>query len=227
MFVMTVTKRILTAIVLVFFAFSLILPVSAAQGSFVQSPSSNLAPEIVDNGDSDDKFEITSYADRDKLPEEDREALEKAYKKITSVKILTGICGGLKKLAEKENIPAANLAVSDLFDISAKDVNKDGRFDIVIKAETLENFVALLHYKDGKFELVEDAKVIEKDGELHLTFSVDGLSPFAIVVDTGEELPSDKDNVIIIVLVIIVAAEAAALISILIKFIVTKKTAAK
>ena len=228
---MTIMKKILTVLVLTVLVLSLTFSASAADevGAFVQSPSANLAPEIIE-GDSDEHncdqdLVITAYADRDKLSEDVRKSIEKAYVKITGVRNLTTICGALKDLANEKGIPTLNLAVSDLFDISDVHGSVDAKFDIVIKAETLENFVGLLHYKDGKFELIKDAKVEEINGETHLSFSTDGLSPFAIVVDTGEELPAEDNSVLVAILTVVAVAEAAVLVAILVKFILSKKLA--
>ena len=229
---MKTMKKILMVLLLTVVAVSMSISAFADTGAFVQSPSANMAPEIV-SGDSEDKEDvelvITSYADRGDLPEEAREAIEKAYVKISGIKNLTTLCGALKEVAAKKDIPTTNLEVSDLFDISDAEGGSDGcTYDIVVTAETLENFVGLLHFTDGKWELIDNAVVEEIDGELHLKFSTDGLSPFAIVVDTGADLPVEdtKGNSILTgVLAIVAIAEAAALITILIKFILSKKTA--
>ena len=227
---MTTTKKILTVIALSLLALSMSLSAFAADnGSFIQSPSANQAPELVEGGsddhDCDEPLIITAYADRDQLPEDLRKAIEDVYTRISNTKNLTALCPALKELANKKNIPTANLEVSELFDIRDVHADADGTFDIVLKSETLENFVGLLHYTDNKYELIENAKVTKKDGEYHLTFSTDGLSPFAVVVDTGAELPAPSDNsgLAIGILTIVVVAESAALIAILVKTIVSKK----
>lgn len=229
---MKTMKKILIVLLLTVVAVIMSISAFADTGAFVQSPSANMAPEIV-SGDSEDKEDvelvITSYADRGDLPEEAREAIEKAYVKISGIKNLSSLCGALKEVAAKKNIPTTNLEVSDLFDISDAEGGSDGcTYDIVVTAETLENFVGLLHFTEGKWELIDNAVVEEIDGELHLKFSTDGLSPFAIVVDTGADLPVEdtKGNSILTgVLAIVAIAGAAALITILIKFILSKKTA--
>ncbi len=227
---MTTTKKILTVIALSLLALSMSLSAFAADtGSFIQSPTANQAPELVEGGSDDHECDepliITAYADRDQLPEELRKDIEAVYDRIKGANNLTALCPALKTLANKKNIPTANLEVSDLFDVRDAHADAKGTYDIVLKAETLENFVGLLHYTDDKYELVENAKVTKKDGEYHLTFSTDGLSPFAIVVDTGAELPtpSNNSNLIIGILTIAVIAESAALIAIIVKAIVSKK----
>lgn len=229
---MKTMKKILTVLLLAVVALSMSVSAFADTGSFVQSPSANTAPELV-SGSSEDKEEvaiiITAYGDRGDLSEEDRQILEKAYVRISGINNLTAICGELKDLAAKNNIPTGNLEVSDLFDISDAEGGSDGcTYDIVLKAETLENFVGLLHFTDGKWELIDNAVVEEIDGKLHLKFSTKGLSPFAIVVDTGAEAPVENsrgNSILTGVLAIIAIAEAAALITILVKYILSKKTA--
>ncbi|MBE6533841.1 MAG: hypothetical protein E7678_02570 [Ruminococcaceae bacterium] len=225
---MSTIKKILTVLVLSVLVLSLTVPTFAADtGSFVQSPSANQAPELVFGGseehECDEPLRIVSYLDRDKLDDEARKEIEKAYSKIKNAKNLVTLCSALQDVAKDMKIPTTNLAVSDLFDISDVHGHVDGTFDIVLKAETLDNFVGLLHYTDGKWELIDNAKVEERDGELHLMFSTDGLSPFAIVVDTHENVPTQSNGVLIAVLAVIAIAEAAALIAILVKFILSKK----
>jgi hypothetical protein len=223
-------KKILTVFILSIIALSLTFSAFAADtGSFVQSPSANQAPELIvggsDEHECDQSLIITSYADREKLSAEKKAELEAVYTKVKNTNNLTSVCGDLKALAEKLGIPTTNLSVSDLFDISDAHADAEGTFDIVLTADTLENFVGLLHYTDGKFELIDNAKIEEKDGELHLVFSTDGLSPFAIVVDNGEVAPVKDNGVLIGVLTVIAIAEGAALVAILVKFIVSKKFA--
>ena len=226
---MTTMKKILTVLMLSILALSLTLSAFAADGAFLKSPSKNLAPELVEGGsedhDCDDPLTITSYADRDKLSAELKAEIEKVFSDVLKSKNLIGLCPALKELAAKYNIPTSNLEVSDLFDISDACGDVEGKFDIVLKAETLENFVGLIHYNDGKYELIENAKIEEIDGELHLKFSTDGLSPFAIVVDNGATMPVENNNTAIIVLAIIAIAEGAVLVAILVKFILNKKLA--
>ena len=226
---MKTMKKILTVTLFLLVLMSMSLTTFAQVGGFVQSPSANQAPSLVggssDGQDCNDVLAIVGYGDRDQLNEELRAKLEEAYTDISGVRNLTALCGELKSLAYENGIPTTNLTVSDLFDIhDTEDVEGRG-FDIVIKSETLENFVGLIHFTGEKWELIENARVEMKDGEYHLKFTTNGLSPFAIVVDSGETVPQENNDVLIGVLAIVAIAEAAALITILIKFILTKKTA--
>lgn len=228
---MTTMRKILTIIALSLLVFSMTISAFAADngvGSFVQSPSANQAPTLIEGGsedhECDEPLSIVSYADRAKLSEELRKDIEAVYSDIVGTKNIITLCPALKDVAAELGIPGANLDVSDIFDISDHHGKLEGKFDIVLKAETLENFVGLLHYVDGKYELVENAKVEERDGELHLVFSTNGLSPFAIVVDSGESAPVANNNSVLVgVLTVVAVAEGAALIAILVKFILGKK----
>ncbi len=221
-------KKILTILMLSLLVFSLTFSTFAADiGGFLESPSANRAPTLVTGENPDHPCEnpliITSYGDRDQLPEELRKTIEEFYAKIMSVKNLVGICPELKDLANGQGIPTANLAVSDLFDIRDTCGKVEGEFDIVLKASTLDNFVGLIHYTNGEFVLVENAKVEEIDGELHLKFTVDGLSPFAVVINTGDVIEQKDNSIAVGVLAVIAIAEGAALVAILVKFILSKK----
>lgn len=168
---------------------------TAANGGFVSSPSTNLAPELVDaRVDSEDCLAtviLTAYIDRHELSAEDRAALEDAYATIAANADLTKLTKDLIAKAEALGIATTALSVSDLFDISLINCEPDvhaehGSFHITLKAETAKNFVALLHYMNGEWSVVDDATV---DGT-ELSFSVDSFSPFAIVVNTyGESEP--------------------------------------
>ncbi len=161
----------------------------AASAAFVASPSANAAPVLVEIKDGKTEglvVEVTAYKDRAKLSAEGKAAIEDSYKDIKNASDLTTLTSSLKTVADNAKIKASDLAVSDLFDVSIVSGTPDGKITLVLSAETLKNFVALLHDNDGKWEVVDGAKV---DGN-KLTFSVDSLSPFAIVVNNGE----DKDS---------------------------------
>lgn len=191
-----------------------------AATNFYESPTGRPAPELIlGENTSEDCFawlEITGYSDRHTIPDATREAMEDAYAQITSAADLTKLCADLGTVADALNIPYSSLAVSDLFDITwygCDDHRTHGGFEIQLKPEVLENFVALLHYKDGNWEMVSNAEVIG-NGDI-LSFSVDSLSPFAIIVDSGEEPvdpPYAGDNSFIIASIILMAASGIALV---------------
>ena len=192
----------------------------AATNGFVSSPSENSAPTIVEFDPADENctatLNITAYGDKHTLPDALRTLLEQAYNSIANADDLTKLNAALADLVKKEGYDSTKLAVSDLFDIHPSDCEfHDGHldFDVTLSADTLTHFVALLHMnKDGVWELVADAKVTN-NGE-HLEFSVETLSPFAIIVNTGDA-PAPAPNytwVYIAVAAVVVIGAAVAVV---------------
>ena len=187
-------KKFITVLLVFTMVMSLSLAVVAAPGAFQESPSKNQAPELVESGnESEDclaRIIITAYANRDQLPEDTRKAIEDAYKIILESNVTGSLDEVLKPFADTLGIEVSDLAVSDLFDISMVgcDVHEGhGNFHIKLKADTLKNFVCLLHFCNGEIRVVKDAKVVH-DGEC-LEFTEDEFSPFAIVVNTAAQEP--------------------------------------
>ncbi|MBQ8765750.1 MAG: hypothetical protein IJZ16_02995 [Clostridia bacterium] len=168
----------------------------AVDNGFVESPS-NGSPTLdsYENEDPECDAEIivTPFEDMDSLDEETKQALMDAYNEI--VNRLSSFLKALQRLAQLVGIDVSRLAVSELFDVSYYEAgghDGHGPFTITVKSKNLSNFVGLLHRHNGEWEIVENATV---SGDL-LTFTVDDLSPFAIVVDTGNadvEIP-DTDT---------------------------------
>lgn len=195
-------KKLLLLCLMIAIIVSASISVSATTGGFVDSPSLNPAPELVKGEIEDEECEaelvITAYVNRSELPEKERNDIEKAYTIIRGTKDLSTLNEMIATIASDLGVEVADLAVSDLFDISA--INCDdhvdhGHFDITLKAETLDNFVCLLHYYNGEWRIVDNA-VVTNNGE-HLEFEEDEFSPFAIVVYTGDKdisAPVQQDN---------------------------------
>lgn len=178
-------KKIISLTVAAVMCLMLSLSVLAAPAGFVESPTAE-APILVffQNEDSNcvAVLKVTSYIDRSELSDEAKAELEAAYNSIISNS------DALAALAKLKNIPLNRLAVSELFDVSYTETenhDEHGSFTITVKAtKSLENFVGLLHFHNGAWEIVDNATV---NGD-ELTFTVSDLSPFAIVVDTGAEM---------------------------------------
>ena len=193
-------KKILAISLMIAMAMTMCVSSFAASGAFVQSPSLNPTPGIEDVDPSDDdctaEVIVTPYSDKDDLPEEFKERIEEMYEQITSTDDLTKLFDELAKLAEELGIDGNDLAVSDLFNIHIEGcTNHDehGEFDITLSADTLERFVALIHLNaDGKWEIVDGAKVTN-NGE-HLKFNFNSAGPLAIVVNTGSDKPVDTSS---------------------------------
>lgn len=181
-------KFVLICMALVLVA-SMSVSAFAANGGFVSSPSGKPAPELIkgenESEDCEAQIIITSYSDRNQLDEETRQQLEVAYTEIVGTDYLAALNEMIAQIAAEKGVDPATLAVSDLFDISATDCSthaEHGHFDITLKADTLANFVCLLHFYNGEWHVVENAEVTN-NGE-HLEFDEDEFSPFAIVVGT-------------------------------------------
>ncbi len=214
-------KKALAIILMVLLTFNLSVMTFGKTGGFVSSPSGNRAPTVESfkptNPDCDGKLVVTPYGERDKLPENLRVLLENAYKDISNSTDLTKLNVDLAKLAADKNISAGKLAVSDLFNISASgcDTHDDHYdFEIVLSAETLKKFVALLQLNsEGKWELVSGATVI--NGGKSLKFTIKSMSPLAIVVNTDTTVPDSpptSDNWTIYVYGAVAIVSAAALV---------------
>lgn len=188
-------KKIITVFLIFTLVMSTVMAIAAAPGKFLESPSTNQAPELISfDSESDDclsQIIVTAYANRDQLSEESRKAIEDAYKLILESNVTGALDEVLKPFADSLGVSISDLAVSDLFDIGATDCSNNhdehGHFDIVLKASTLDNFVCLLHFYNGEIRVVTGAQVTQ-NGE-HLEFTEKEFSPFAIVVNTAAQEP--------------------------------------
>ena len=213
-------KKVLAVFLTILMVFCMNFSAFAKTGEFIQSPSNNKAPILVDHRcDSEDCYAnliITAFQDRANLPKNLFKLMEKAYKDIANCKNLADLCFGLAQIALDMHISELNLSVSDLFDIRYEDCETHdghGYFQIVLKAETFKNFVALIHLSDNGWEVVEGAEVKEVDGEYYLTFRFDDFSPFAIVVNSAvvsDEVPNTGDNNVVYFSVAVLAVAAFA-----------------
>lgn len=217
-------KAMVLIVALLVMALGLTAVSSAAPGVFVSSPSGNPAPELVSgDAEADDcvaKLEITPYSERDQLPAFLREQIEAAYGEIVNAEDVGDLTAAVEQLAQQLGIPVEDLAVSDLFDIhyyNCDDHDRHGHFDIVLKSDLLKNFVCLLHRQNGQWHIVEGAKVTN-NGE-HLDFDASDLSPFAIVVNTGDGVkdPSTGDAFNIALYVALALVSAAAVVYLCVK----------
>lgn len=199
----------------------------AAPGKFINSPSGNSAPTIVDFDPEDDnchaKLAITSYSEKKNLSNDKKSLIEKAYDDIVKSDNLANLNEDLKKIVEDKKIKGKDLAVSDLFDLSLFDCDLSDdhtSYIITLSADTLKNFVGFMYMnEDGEWVIVDDAKVTD-DGE-HLKFTTDSFSPFAIVVNTaasGGDTPQTGDDSMLHLLAMIMAVCAVAIVVIAVKF---------
>ncbi len=195
------------------------MSLTAFAAGFVESPSLNPAPTLVsfyvDSEECEADLVITAYSQRSNLSEEGRVTIEGVYDDIKNATDISTLSADLAAVANSLNVATADLSVSDLFDISYMNCDPEthtaehGSFHITLRAETLDNFVGILHFTDGAYELVSDAKVNE-NGDL--TMSVDSLSPFAIVVGPEKSAPDTGDNSMIYMWGILAAVSALAVV---------------
>lgn len=208
-------KKLLVLCMALVMMLSMSLSVFAA-GGFVSSPAGKQSPELVEyDNESDDcvaKVDVTSLSNKEQLPEDVRKQLEDAYISIKNAEDIGVLNDEIANYAEKYDINVSDLAVSDLFNVSQSDCsnhNEHGSFNLTFKAEALQNFVCLLQHLDGKWQIVENAKVTN-NGE-HLEFTADKLSQFAIVVNTGKSqsvAPQTNDNGIVYVYAVVAFVSA-------------------
>lgn len=211
-------KKFLAICLTLIMVMGITLTATAAPAGFVSSPSAEAGPELVSFTKLSDecaaRLVITPYSKKNTLPAEVLKAMEEAYNDVVNNGgDLTKLTDELTALLKSLKLSSKDIAVSDLFDITNYDCDDheshDG-FDIVISDDGLKHFVALLHKKNGKWEVVDNAKVV---GD-HLHFSVDSLSPFAVVVDhsNGVTSPQTGSNSQLIVYAMIMIVSAAALV---------------
>ena len=205
-------KKALALVLVLVMMYTLSIPAFAAPGAFVSSPSNSGAPSLEDFfNESPECFAeliITAYRDRGTLSDEKKAELEKAYQDIVNATDLSTLNASLKTAAAKLGIETTDLAVSDLFDVSyysCEHHEEHGKFTIKLKANTFDKFVNLLHYNGTSWDVVEGATVDEND---ILTFTVDDLSPFAVVVNTSTATDNTGDNSAIAYVLLIMASVA-------------------
>jgi hypothetical protein len=193
-------KKIIVICLALVLVFSASFTAFAAPGGFYVSPSTKKAPELVSGTNEieacQSKIIVTAYGDRDQLTEQARKDIESAYASIVGTENLNKLVAALNSVAETRGMDVSKFAASDLFDISATECttghDSHGKFEITLKHDTLKDFVAVIHYKNGTWTLVEDA-LVKNDGE-HLEFTVDSFSPFAIIVNTGDVVTPVTDD---------------------------------
>ena len=174
----------------VMLVFSMMTSVFAAADNFVGSISTTVAPAVTETPTSSNpewKGSVTVVAsgEQSTLSEAAQAQMKAAYTSIETAADVAALSADVATVAAEQGVKTADLAISDLFDISVEGDNY-GTLTISLKSDSFENFVALLHYTGSAWEVVKDAKV--ENGVL--TFSASNFSPFAIVVSTeATQLP--------------------------------------
>ena len=206
-------KKVMAIALMLAMVLSMSIATFANAGVFVDSVKANQAPVLVGVTNSNagaTALVVTSFANKANLPAEVVAEFTAAYNSIVAAADVADLSAEIATVAAAKD--ANELAVSDIFDLSRADftANDDGKYTVSIVADSLENFVCLLHFVDGAWQIVKDAAV-SADGK-NLVFSVDSFSPFAIVLDTDGESPETSDNTMTTVLVGVMAVSAAAIV---------------
>ena len=147
---------------------------------------------------------LTPYTSIDNAPTTKiKEDLIAAYNSIKSVTTYDQLTSEVIIEARKKGVTVNDLVIRDLFDISktfTKEHHDDNLHDvdsienIIIKTKTLKNFICLLHYKNGVWNVVPDVEILD---DTTLRVSVASLSPFAIIlanVDINPVLPKQDEQ---------------------------------
>ena len=202
-------KKVFILCLAVALSFANLVTVFAAD-SFVNSPSINSAPIVIEYNSTFDECEadivVTPYSNRNSLPGEHLANIESAYDLIIKSDDIATLNEDLKKLAESLGEAGDSLAVSDLFNVHFEGCvdHKNHRiYSLVLQMETLDNFVGLLcRGLDGEFVLVKDVKLSDNPKQRaaqaakYLSFTGEYYGAFAVVVDTDVPVvePEDPDT---------------------------------
>ncbi|MBQ8696463.1 MAG: hypothetical protein IJ519_01980 [Clostridia bacterium] len=204
-------KKLLALVLVVSMVAVLGIAAFAAKGGFVYSPSVNPAPTIEEQEHSDDdcpgELVITPYNERDELDEEARETFEDAYDEILNLSEDDDLYEIIEELAEELGVPAEDLLVSDLFDVSYIncDDTEGHSYSVTLDSDTFDNFAKLVYYEDGKWLVVDST--LGDDGMV--SFSYDKTGTFAVIVDTSEvESPVTGDNGFIVFCIVMMFVSA-------------------
>lgn len=182
-------KKILSCLLVVMLIFS--LSAAAFADNFVNSVANAGAPEIAaatdaDGNDTAAAIVITPNDEADTLEEAQQTELKSAFDSLSNAADLKELNNELKEAAGDRNI-----AISDLFEVTAKEEVKFP-LTLTLVNKNLANFVGVIHFVDGQWVWVDS----EVDGE-NVKVTVDSLGAFAIVVaveeaasaQTGETVP--------------------------------------
>lgn len=212
-------KKLFAIVLATMMICSLSMSVCAAPGSFIESPSFNKNPELIDFDCSDSTWQgqifITSYGDRNTLEPAEREKFEAAYESIRNSTGIATLVPDIVDVSAALNVSTDNLGVSDLFYIGITE-STDGSFNLKVDTDTLNNFVGLIYYEDGKWYLAEDAEIVGG----HLTFTATLPKAYAVVVDVDNSVidaPITGD-IISWVLMAAVVASAAGIVIVLVSY---------
>ena len=179
-------KKVISLLLAILVAFTFAASSFAADdyyGNFVDSPELEYEGSVISAwytpGES---LEIlfTPFVNRDILARDLRIKIEQAYSELLETDITTLVAS----LDKTYNGIFTNLAVSKFFDLSEEYGAWAGKAKtITIGGFDLSRFVCLLHFGHDGWEIVKNATIVG----LNLVFSIDNLSPFAVIVAPESE----------------------------------------
>lgn len=221
-------KKIVLFLMVLALMMSLSLTVSA---NFVPSITAKPAPEVsgaTDESGKEIQMIVVSYADVESLPEEAKQAMKEAYQQIIDAENIAELSKEIKKeieaAAKEADVSENALIASDFFDLSPADLgaaNEDGLYNVSLAVPSLKNFVCLLHFVDGEWEVVSNAKV-SADGK-NLEFSVDGFSPFVVITASPDAVTTPARTPVPVIVWVLIGVLVGALVDAVIIFVMEKK----
>ncbi len=216
-------KKVIVILMAVAMILTLQVTSLAKKGKFVESPSANPAPELVDFDcephDCDVSVTITPYALRDTLSDEGQDDMEKAFSDILNKDNSSKFVDVAEEIAKESSVPVEQLSVSDLFDITLNDceihpIEEHGNFVITLKSDTFGKLAGVAYFWEGEWRGAEAE--LDETGKL-LTIHSEHLCPFAIFVDAGVTPPTTSDNSNIYLWVMLMSASGLAIILLALK----------
>lgn len=165
------------------------LAISASAAEFIPSVvQRNTAPEVVSATMDGTEVELRT-TNLENATGDVKDALQKAYDDL-SQKSVTELVSSADLQAAAGSTPVADLVVKSLFDASLYQdgvkVNADGSVTFTVKTDLAPGTkVVVLHYFNDAWEVIPAQNVTLADnGNLTIT-SPNGLSPFALLVDSS------------------------------------------
>lgn len=135
---------------------------------------------------------VTSYIDKDTIEsDESKQQIQEAYEMILEAEDVSDLDEDIIEIAHNLGAETEDLVVRDLFDVTMYHREESEHHSeavhiknvaFTIKAQDLDNFVCLLVYHDGKWDVVKNVEVIKDENLLNVL--TEELSPFALIVAT-------------------------------------------
>lgn len=188
---------------------SIAIPVFGDDGSFVSSPNRNEHEEVSISGgtiipgggtyievtrsdDCVDKVVLTPYEYRDSIENEDSyNQLVEAYEILEKTEDLSDLAPEIVSIAHDAGYNTEDLAVRYVFDITIykdkESLHHDPKLhetylELEVDADTLENYVCIMLYNNGKWTVVEGVRFDPNDPSKIYIPIITGSGTYAIIV---------------------------------------------